>query len=172
MKSIMVRVLTLGLAIAVLGAATAMAGDLDPFAALAGAGQQNDLQTSLVYNAGTGELSIDPRPDKNLTSINIDSAGSKFIGSKPAELTGNFDNFAANNIFKATFGGSFGAITFGNVLPPGLAQDAVIADLSVVGSLFGGGGLDAVDLVYIPEPATMILLGLGMVGLLIARRSR
>ena len=75
-----------------------------------------DGQTSLVYNEGTGELSVDAPAGKELTSINITSAGSKFIGDKPAVLDGAFDNFAGDNIFKATFGGSFGEITFGNVV--------------------------------------------------------
>ena len=134
-----------------------------------------DAQTSLVYNPSTGELSVDPAVGKNLTSINIESAGSKFIGPytpKPPVLSGSFDNFAANNIFKATFGSNFGAVSFGNVLPTGLNLATLVGDMTVVGSLDGGGPLGAVDMYVIPEPSTMILLGLAMIGLLVARRSR
>ena len=118
-----------------------------------------------MYDATTGELSVDPPGGKELTSINITSAGSKFIGDKPAVLDGAFDNFAGDNIFKATFGGSFGEITFGNVLPAGLPSGEVVADLSAVGSLAGGGDLGDVDLIYIPEPSTWALILLGLVGM-------
>ena len=133
-----------------------------PYAAISTSGNRDDGQTSLVYDADTGELSVDAPAGKELTSINISSAGSLFTGDKPAVLDGAFDNFAADNVFKATFGGSFGSISFGNVLPDGLSEDAVSADLSAVGSLAGGGDLGDVDLVYIPEPASILLLVLGL----------
>ena len=144
-----------------------------PYGALAsGGGNRDDDQTSLVYDAGTGELSVDPPQGKELTSVNITSAGTKFIGEKPAALDGAFDNFAGDNIFKATFGGSFGAISFGEVLPTGLTQEEVTGDLSAVGSLAGGGDLGEVDLVYIPEPAGLLLVLLGAIGLVTVNRRR
>jgi len=42
--------------------------------------------------------------------------------------------------------------------------------LSAVGSLLGGGDLGVVDLIYVPEPSTMVLLGLGLAGILMLRR--
>ena len=51
----------------------------------------------------------------------------------------------------------------------GLSEDFVANDLTVVGSLAGGGDLGAVDLVYIPEPSALVLLGLGAVGMLLTR---
>ena len=143
-----------------------------PYAALTPGGTRGDGQTSLVYNSGTGEVSVDSPADKDLTSINITSAGNMFVGDKPAALDGAFDNFAADNIFKATFGGSFGDISFGAVLPTGLTADAVAADLSAVGSLAGGGDLGDVDLVYIPEPAAFLLGTIAAFGLLGTRRRR
>ena len=155
--------------VAALGAGTYLQG---PYAALAGPGQQGDDQTSLVYDAGSGELSVDAPAGKELTSINITSAGGQFIGDKPAALDGAFDNFAADNVFKATFGGSFGSISFGNVLPAGISEAEVTADLSAVGSLAGGGDLGNVDLVYIPEPTALAtaLIGIGMLALNRRRR--
>ena len=69
-----------------------------------------------------------------------------------------------DNIFKATFGGSFGSLSFGNVAQTGLSEEFVLNDLTVVGSLAGGGELRSVDLRYVPEPSTMLLIVIGFVG--------
>lgn len=50
----------------------------------------------------------------------------------------------------------FGDISFGNVLPAGLSEEEVAADLSVAGALTGGVELGEVDLVYGPL-ATVLL---------------
>jgi hypothetical protein len=42
----------------------------------------------------------------------------------------------------------------------------------VIGSLAGGGDLGNVDLVYIPEPASLLLLGMGIFALLVVDRLR
>ena len=115
-------------------------------------------------------LAIDV-PATELTSINIDSAASIFTGDSAENLGGSFDNDADNNIFKATFGGSFGSLTFGNVAQAGLSEEFLQNDLTVVGSLAGGGDLGAVDLVYVPEPSTIVLL-LGSVAALLMQRRR
>ena len=143
-----------------------------PYAAIKPGGAEGDDQTSLVYQANTGELSVDAPAGKELTSINITSDGNQFIGDQPAVLDGAFDNFGADNIFKATFGGSFGSISFGNVLPAGVPEADLVADLSAVGSLAGGGDLGDVDLIYIPEPATFMLLGLSILSLIRLHRFR
>ena len=129
-----------------------------PYAAIKEGGVVGDGQTTLVYDPGSGELSVDPPAGIELTSINITSSGGLFTGDKPAALDGAFDNFAADNIFKATFGGSFGSISFGSVLPAGLDSSALASDLSAVGSRAGGGDLGDVDLVVIPEPTTSVML--------------
>jgi hypothetical protein len=141
-----------------------------PYAALAAAGIQGDGQTSLIYDAGSGELSVDAPAGNELTSINITSATGLFQGEKSPVLDGAFDNFAADNVFKATFGGSFSSISFGNVLPAGISESDLAADLSAIGSLAGGGALGEVDLVYIPEPATAVLTLGGLLCLGFLRR--
>ena len=138
------------------------------YAAVQPNGQANDGQTSIVYYANTGELAVVSPVGTELTSINIDSVAGIFTGAAAENLGGSFDNDADNNIFKATFGGSFDSLSFGNVAQTGLSQDFVLNDLTVVGSLAGGGGLGDVDLIYVPEPGTTALLALGLIGLMVA----
>ena len=133
-----------------------------PYAAVLPDGQHSDGQTSLVYDANTGELAVDAPAGTELTSINIDSAAGMFTGQPAENLGGSFDNDADTNIFKATFGSSFGSLSFGNVAQPGLNESFVLNDLTVVGSLAGGGDLGNVDLVYVPEPSTIMLVALGL----------
>ena len=155
--------------ISALGAGTYLTG---PYAALAGEGQSGDGQTSIVYDPTSGAVSVDAPAGVELTSINIDSAGGIFTAAAAEDLGGSFDNDADGNIFKATFGGSFGSVSFGNVAQTGLAKDFVLNDLTAVGSLAGGGDLGNVDLVYVPEPSTMVMVVFGMlIGLRFSRRT-
>jgi hypothetical protein len=134
-----------------------------PYAALQpeGGGGGN---ASITYNPGTGEVGVQVGATQ-LTSINIDSAASIFTGDAAMNLGGSFDNDADNNIFKATFGSSFGSLSFGNVAQSGLSEETVRNDLTVIGSLAGGGDLGAVDLIYVPEPSALVLVALGMAGI-------
>jgi hypothetical protein len=137
-----------------------------PYAAVQSNGQRGDGQTSIIYDPGTGELAVDAPAGVELTSINIDSSAGIFTGNRAQNLGGSFDNDADNNIFKATFGSSFGSLSFGNVAQAGLSQEVLLNDLSVVGSLAGGGPLGDVDLVYVPEPASALMLLVGLVACL------
>jgi hypothetical protein len=134
-------------------------------AALAPGGTRNDGQTSLLYDAATGELQVDAPVGTELTSINIDSAAGIFTGQAALNLGGSFDNDADINVFKATFGSSFGSLSFGNVSQPGLTEEFLVNDLTVIGSLQDGGALGDVDLVYIPipEPGALPLAAIAVV---------
>ena len=116
------------------------------------------------YDANNGQVWVDAPAGTELTSINIDSAAGIFTGEAAQNLGGSFDNGADNNIFKATFGGSFGTLSFGNVAQAELDEQFVLNDLTVVGSLAGGGALGDVDLIYVPvpEPSTVVLLAVGL----------
>ena len=85
-----------------------------------------------------------------------------FTGAPAQNLGGSFDNDKDNNIFKATFGSSFGSISFGAVAQTALAESFVLNDWTVVGSVAGGGDLGSVDLIYVPEPSACALLALGL----------
>ena len=134
-------------------------------ASLSAGGTRGDSQTSIVYDPRTGELAIDSPAGKELTSINIDSAALILTGHPAQNLGGSFDNVAGDNIFKASFGSSFTSLSFGNIAQTGLSEEFVLEDLSVFGSLAGGGGLGNVDLVYVPEPSTIVLAVFGLLGL-------
>ena len=136
-----------------------------PYAAIVGNGNRGDNQTSIVYDPATGEVAVDAPSGTELTSINIESAGNVFTGDAAQSLGGSFDNDTDNNIFKATFGSSFGSLSFGHVAQTGLSEEFVLNDLTVVGSLAGGGELGSVDLIYVPEPATCLLIAMGFLGL-------
>ena len=141
-----------------------------PYAAVKSGGSAGDGQTSIGYNPTTGEVFVDAQAGTELTSINIDSAAGIFTGQTAQNLGGSFDNDADNNIFKATFGSSFGSLSFGNVAQTGLSEEFVLSDLSIVGSLAGGGDLGEVDLIYVPEPSSTVVLVLGLAVILAAKR--
>ena len=144
-----------------------------PYASLVANGQEGDSQTSIVYDANTGEVAVDAPAGIELTSINIDSAAGIFGSNPAANVGGSFDNDSDCNIFKATFGSSFGSIDFGHVAQTGLSEEFILNDLTVVGSLAGGGDLGNVDLMGpIPEPSSIALLILGLLGLVACGRRR
>jgi hypothetical protein len=116
----------------------------------------------VAYHSGTGAVWVDAPAGSQLTSINIDSAAGIFTGTAAHNLGGCFDNDSDNNIFKATFGSSFGSLSFGNVAQAGLSEQFVLNDLTAVGSLAGGGDLGQVDLIYVPEPSTALLATLAL----------
>lgn len=142
------------------------------YAAISRGGVEGDEQTSIIYNATTGEIVVDAPASRELTSINIDSAAGIFTGGECRSSCQGcfFTECSDDNIFKATFGGSFGSLSFGNVAQPGLSADFVANDLTVVGSLAGGGDLDDVDLIYVPEPSAVLLLLLGVLTMFVSRR--
>ena len=115
---------------------------------IAANGALGDARTSIVYDAESGEVSLDAPSGSNLTTLVIDSASGIFTADAVEGLGGSFDIDSDATIFKATFGGSFGSISFGTVAAPGLTEAALLEDLRVTGSLAGGGELGAVDLVY------------------------
>ena len=116
---------------------------------LAANGTRGDSQTSIVYDANTGELAVDAPSDTELTSIGIESSAGIFTGSRAQNLGGQFDEARSHNIFKVVFAESFGSLSLGNVAPREVTEEFMRNDLSVVGSIVGGDGLGDVDLIYV-----------------------
>jgi hypothetical protein len=140
-----------------------------PYAALSGPEGSGDGNATIVYDANTGEVAVDV-PGTELTSILIDSVSGIFTGDPNALLAGSFDSDTDQSIFRGTLGGSFGSFSFGNVAQPGLSEAFIINDLTAAGTLEGGGDLGEVDLRYIPEPCSVVLLSLGLAATLRLRR--
>ena len=106
-----------------------------------------------------------------LSELQVQAEWIKAANANPTSSLPN-DNADDANIFKATFGSSFGSLTFAQVAQTGLSEEFLLGDLTVVGSLAGGGDLGEVDLVYVPEPSTLLLVSLGVLGALLAPRRR
>ena len=166
------RLIVFGVAVMViLVAGPGRAGSLAAIAFYEGSWSEYS-QTVVGYNSDTGELWVAPPSGLEFTSVNIDSAAAILTGEPAQNLGGSFDNDADNNIFKATFGSSFGSLSFGNVAQTGLSVDLVLNDLTIAGSLAGGGDLGNVGLCCFPEPLSLLLALLGIIGLLHWRRRR
>lgn len=138
----------------------------ESFSALRSGDTEGTGQASVVYDPYSGELAFHTPAGVELTSLNIDSAGSIFTGEPAQNLGGSFDNDSDNNIFKAAFGSSFGSLSFGTVAQWGLSCGFVVDDLTAVGSIDGGGDLGDVDIVCFPEPSTVVLAALGTIWLM------
>ena len=130
------------------------------WATLMPGGVEGDIRTSIVYDAGSGELGVDAPMNADLASILIDSQAGILTGGPAENLEGPFDLHSDSKLFKMDDAG-FGSLSFGAVAPPGLSEALVLADLEVNATLLGGGKTGSVDLVYVPEPTTLALLVLG-----------
>jgi hypothetical protein len=132
-------------------------------AGLIGGGAVGDEQTSVLYDARSGEVAVNAPRSKQLTAINIYSDSGIFIADLPHCYGQPCADLDEHSLFRADFGGGFSDFSWGTIAQAGLAEPFVLSDLSAVGMLLGGGGLGEVDLIYVPvpEPATSVLSGLG-----------
>ena len=132
---------------------------------------------SLIYDPATGNLSMDSG-SVSVTTLEVKSAGSMFDAAKANE-TGQFvppfDVASAAKLFRLTTNG-VNSLNFGDgVLPTGLSADALLADLSVNGSIKPSGGLGNAPgggpyLYVVPEPSSILLAACGLLGVLGLRR--
>jgi hypothetical protein len=146
-------------------------------AAISTNGNLEDDIVTLVYDPANGNLSIaNPYQAageaKPVTTLEIVSAGGSFTGTRPGAISGLFDVYNANKMFKLDPAG-FDDLDFG----PALGKDlgATIGnDLTVSGSFLGGGALVADMMIVgaVPEPSSMVMIALGLLGLTVIRRKR
>ena len=134
----------------------------------------------LRYDPVTGNFSFDASEAAGaiITSFQLENGSNAFIPGNYNSLAGGtfggaFEDVSDSVIADSdlTFVGLGGLLDLGNVAPTGLDQaqlEALLTNAVYVGSL--GSGNQTFDLVVIPEPSSLALLGLG--GLFLARRRR
>jgi hypothetical protein len=127
-----------------------------------------DVRAAVIYDANTGEVALDVPAGIELSAINLDSATGIFTESPAQNLSGIFDNHSDHNVFKATLGASFSSLSFGPIAEPGLTEQFIRDDVTAVVSPAGGGPLVAIDLVYVPEPSSLQLVAVALVGVFVS----
>jgi hypothetical protein len=153
MRKILAVVLALGL----MAAAAQAQGSHPQIASSVG----GDDFITLVYSP-EGTLNISHPSDETgaaaMTTLEIKSTGDFFIGPKPAALSGTFDVWTPVKAFKLEPAG-FTSLDLGQV-QAGLTAQQLVDMLTVDGSFVGGGPLTGVNLFVVPEPTSLVLLGI------------
>lgn len=115
---------------------------------LVSGGAPNDDRASLAYDAETGEILLDLPADTELTAVNISSASGIFIEGHAENVDGSLDVDSDTNIFKATFGQTFGSLSFGSVAERGLSEEFILEDVTVRFLFSDGRSSGGADLIY------------------------
>ena len=119
-----------------------------------------DAMAKLIYDAATGELFLDN--EAGVESMVLESADGLFEGEADASIA-SFVELNTGVFGAVSFDGPLPTGSLGLVLPSGLDESTLAADLSLRGS---------VELVYkaVPEPGTLAMLAMGLMGLIVWRR--
>ena len=128
-----------------------------PYAANTGTHEPKEDAVAIKYNPDSGDLQIQANTGVELTSFSLQSQSSIFSGQPYDVLEGQFDVSTNDLIFKASLGSTFDTLQLSHAVPSGLNQDILLSDLSVDGSLAGGGRLADFTLVFVPEPQSFSL---------------
>jgi hypothetical protein len=140
---------------------------------------QNRANSVVVtYNPGDGSLHADGN-GVHFTTFEFLSAGSKFIpaGIPAGTIAPPFDVGTAAKIFKLSAGAGLPSLDLGHSYPTGLTADALLADLTLNGSIAPSGSLESAAgggpwLYVVPEPSSIALICCGLLGLVGVARKR
>jgi autotransporter-associated beta strand protein len=135
-------------------------------------GTGGDGKPDFVYDPNTGDLKflIDGKSVATfISSLYIGSASGKL---KPGGASAAMANSVGATLTTTEIAGAMpnspgftNGFDLGNILPTGLTNAQITADLTVAYQVLDAGGLQAADVV-VPEPAGLALLGLAGVALL------
>jgi len=145
-------------------------GDPLPYGAeesLAEQGGEAAAEVALVYDARSGNLALESGGNQ-LSTIAIESAGEMLLASAESQsLLGGLADVNSSEIFGKLDPSGISDLDFGAALPAGLTRAMLADDLTVNGSLVGGGFVGGYSLVYVPEPGTLALAFAGLILLLL-----
>ena len=119
---------------------------------------------TLTYDAATGELSLDN--ESGIESLLVESAAELFIGTADESLAG-FVELDAELFGAVSFDGSLADGSLGPILPAGLDEATLLADLTASSA---GGAVISIAYNAVPEPGTLAMLAMSLMGLLVWRR--